>query len=179
VIRWLAVINDPGPWVKFWWKGVDIVADVVKNVLTAGIIAVAAFLTWSQKKKLELHHNRALKEQEEQLNRAFALERNREDSRRLHEQTLLYWRSELTSLVNELLVQRTIAKATSIRDRYVAWLEANRLSTFQRNQRIISSWRVVTFVDDQKEEINKEEIDDFLTDIFDTAFPLSDDETFP
>jgi hypothetical protein len=49
----MTLAGDPGPWMKFWWKGVDIVADVVKSVLAAAIIATTAYVTWKHKTKRE------------------------------------------------------------------------------------------------------------------------------
>jgi len=75
------MITDPGPWVKFWWKGVDIVADVFKSLLTAGIVALVALLTWEQKKrreqKLDLEHERQKQIQAEELARRFEIEKAR------------------------------------------------------------------------------------------------------
>jgi hypothetical protein len=126
------MITDPGPWVKFWWKGVDILADVIKSLVTAAIVAVAAYLTWDQKKKLELRHDKALKLQTEELEKQFAADRAHRERISSREEKIRRWKAERADLLNRFPTQEEMATRT-LRERYEEWLETNRLIAFGSN----------------------------------------------
>ena len=44
-------VSDPGPFIKLWWKGVDMVAAIIANLASAAIIAPLAWRFWERKKK--------------------------------------------------------------------------------------------------------------------------------
>jgi hypothetical protein len=177
-------IHDPGPWVKFWWKGVDIVSDVVKSLLTAGIVAIVAYLTWEKKKRreqaLDLEHDRNKKMQEEQLARRFASERTQRERTAAREEKIRLWKAGLADLLNRFPKKQAPGTKT-LYHRYSEWLETNGLIAFGNNLEVVRQWHFSDF-DRIGEGINIiddiESIEKFRSQIANTDLPKPDDDAF-
>ena len=182
--------HDPGPWVKFWWKGVDIVADVTKSLLTALIIAVTAYLPWERKKTrqhaLELKQEADKLCQAERLDLEFKASRARETRRN----RLSGLRNELETFATEIASAKRVEVARKIRDTYLEWLASNKLRSWKGNSATAIKWGSAGFdkiVPDEPGELpygikrgfDQEAISSFGTDMQKTAFPSPDDSDFP
>lgn len=168
-------VHDPGPWIKFWWKGVDVVADVVKSLVTAGIVAVVAYLTWEKKKRreqaLELEHERNKKVQEEQLARQFASERAEHERKEAREEKIRRWKAELADLLNRF-PRKESGGTVVLYQRYAEWLERNGLIAFGKNLEVAREWSSAQFS-------RQRDIERFRGQIAHTDLPKVNDDTFP
>ncbi len=168
------MLVDPGPFVKFWWKGVDVVADVLKSLLTAAIVATVAYLTWEQKKrrehKLELEHERNKKIQEESLSREFAAERARQERTASREARISRWHTELAALFKRFPTIEEYGTLTLFA-RYREWLEASGLIAFGHNLEIAKRWSGRSGLSDKDVLKLREQIEA-------TELPKVDDDTF-
>jgi hypothetical protein len=132
---------DPGPWLKFWWKGVDLVFEVAKSSLAALIVAVAVYFTWEKKKRREIE---LLNEGEVEKQKALAAE----TARVAHEARIASLKSELSFLIGEAnrLTTEEGASLNELRTRYLSWLSTTELERVGNNGAIGFEWRRKSFV---------------------------------
>jgi hypothetical protein len=140
-------IHDPGPWIKFWWKGVDIIADVVKTVIAAGIVSIVAFLTWKWKKKreqaLDLEHEKAKAIQAFELSEKLAADKEQKYRSDIISQ-LQASKTDFVSWASTVNADK-LAEAEDLRNRYMNWLRNHHLTAFPQNDQNMIRLRVTAF----------------------------------
>jgi hypothetical protein len=135
---------DPGPLVKFWWKGVDLVFEVLKSSLSALLVALAVYFTWERKKKREIELIN-LGEIEKQKELAAEAARVAQKNR------LQLLRSELAFLIDEadrLTIgdERSDARdLNQLREQYLSWLSTNELKKVGTNGARAFEWQRKSF----------------------------------
>ena len=159
---------DPGAWTKFWWKGVDIVADVTKSLVTALIIAVTAYLTWEKKKRREYELEKEYKDDE--------LRRNAQLAKR---QRIALLAAELKTHASDVRSVEGVYRAQDLRDGFLTWLKDTKLMHWQNNGEIARKWTTCMFSESAMEGLDDKEVAAFARDIEKIALPSETSSDFP
>jgi hypothetical protein len=115
-------MSDPGPFLKLWWKGVDIIG----NLLTGVLLALLALGSW----RLQQWWQRSIAKRHKQEDQTAA--------RRQRLSQLVTQRDTFAAQA-EQLTQGEAAK--SLVARYEAWLDATRLRDFHENWERCDKWK--------------------------------------
>jgi hypothetical protein len=172
-------MQDPGAWTKFWWKGVDIAADVTKSLVTALIIAVTAYLTWEKKKrrehKLELEHEEKKRRLAEHLDAEFKSAETQAARRR----RIALLAAELKTHASDMRSVEGVYRAQDLRDRFLIWLENTKLMHWQSNGEIARKWRTCMFSESAMEGLDDKSVSKFARDIEKIILPSETSSDFP
>lgn len=125
-------VSDVSWWVKLWYKGIDIGASAISNIIGAGVVALFATGFWNWKKLRDLKYERQKLEQECRY-------RQEERVKRI-ESRLRLCRFQIDSFVEQMRSSKATDEAASIFSRYVQWLENNKIRDWGDNWKTVQEW---------------------------------------
>ena len=114
------MIIDPGPWLKLWWKGVDIVA----NLLTGVLLALLALGSW----RIQQWWSRRL-----------AHKHAKEDLLHGRRKQIRVWQESRDTFAARF--QKNGAPQFKILEEFEGWLRANHLYDWRDNHLIPEDWK--------------------------------------
>ena len=165
---------------EMWSKASDITAKVIENLVSALLIAVTAYLTWTKKKqrehRLELQHRRDLLEQDRQ----FAAEVAKEASAKHREHILNAWKADIFDFQHSVNRDSGLYSVQELRDTYIKWMRDNRLVTVGDNKALVNQWAIASFqTNHPMPSLDRQALDTFLQALSYTQLPAITDNKFP
>lgn len=130
----IVAIPDPNPFLKLWWKAVDISATVIATIISAAIVWAFAEAFIKRKHDLELALEKKKHEQKAKLDRELAAE-NKLRRNRAHLASLAAEldRFKAEALTNLKRIQANEPFDQDLPVRFSTWLHTSGLSAIQVN----------------------------------------------
>jgi hypothetical protein len=163
-------IADTPWWMKLWWKGVDIAANVISGVSLA-LLALGSWRLqqWWQQQIAEKRERD--KEQQQRLNQLARLSAERDHF--LHRaEEIVEGRPYLNAAILDVRIDDVIKLAEDVQ----RWMDTNGLHQYQDNWRQFELWRAYTAY--RHEGGSAPQIELKPTSINDIKLPQASDRTF-